>query len=204
MSVLVDRKPERAAQAKIRGIQKIHSRWIENPKGQFRQKLGISKERIHAKESNDYLRGECEKYLSSVRKWQLLLKFRPIGTYPGNVLVVRLHPDNVWMFSSDIIPVQGYQVLVLWCRAAFWPVCVCLNKLTVIRSHKSRTYSFMHTKHAYRYHPRMFTLSCCFNYTDSVIRNVIQNVTNRVYLKWHAPKAAFYQYILVSPVFSPV
>jgi len=72
MSVLVDRKPERAIQAKIRDIQKkIYSWWIENPKGQFRQKLGISKERIHAKKSNDYLRGECEKYHVSVWKWRL-------------------------------------------------------------------------------------------------------------------------------------
>jgi len=31
-------------QAKIRGIKKeIYSRWIENPKGQSRQKLGIFK-----------------------------------------------------------------------------------------------------------------------------------------------------------------
>jgi len=43
MSVPVDRKPERAVQAKIRGIQKIYSRWIENPKGRSRQKLGIFK-----------------------------------------------------------------------------------------------------------------------------------------------------------------
>jgi len=164
MSVLVDRKPERAVQAKIRGIQKkIYSRWIENPKGQFRQKLGISKERIHAKEKAMTIWGENVKnILGSVREWRLLLKFRSIGTYPGNVLVIRLHPDNVWMSSSDIIPVQSYQVFVLWCRAAFWPVRVCLNNLTVIRSHRSRTYSFMHTKHAYRYHSRMFTLSMLF------------------------------------------
>jgi len=43
MSVPVDRKPERAIQAKIRGIQNIYSRWIENPKGRSRQKLGILK-----------------------------------------------------------------------------------------------------------------------------------------------------------------
>jgi len=43
MSVPVDRKPERAIQAKIRGIQNIYSRWIENPKGRSRQKLGIFK-----------------------------------------------------------------------------------------------------------------------------------------------------------------
>jgi len=43
MNVPVDRKPERAIQAKIRGIQNIYSRWIENPKGRSRQKLGIFK-----------------------------------------------------------------------------------------------------------------------------------------------------------------
>jgi len=43
MSVPVDRKPERVVQAKTRGIQKIHSRWIENPKGRSRKKLGILK-----------------------------------------------------------------------------------------------------------------------------------------------------------------
>jgi len=46
MSVPVDRKPERAVQAKIRGIQTIYSRWIENPKGRSRQKLGIFKKII--------------------------------------------------------------------------------------------------------------------------------------------------------------
>jgi len=32
---------------------------------------------------------------------------------------------------------------------------------------------------------------CCFNYTESVIHNVIQNVTNRVYLKWQTPRQPF-------------
>jgi len=45
MSAPVDRKPERAVQTKIRGIQKIYSRWIENPKGRSRQNLGIFKKR---------------------------------------------------------------------------------------------------------------------------------------------------------------
>jgi hypothetical protein len=44
MSILVDRKPERAIQAKTKDMQKkkkrIYSRWVENPKGRFRQKLG--------------------------------------------------------------------------------------------------------------------------------------------------------------------
>jgi len=50
MSVPVDRKPERAVQAKIRGIQKIYSRWIENPKGRSRKKLGILKKMMMRKE----------------------------------------------------------------------------------------------------------------------------------------------------------
>ena len=66
MSVLVDRKPERAVQAKIKDIEnekRIYSRWIENPKGRSRQKLGISKDlkEKYSEESNDYVEHEFEK-----------------------------------------------------------------------------------------------------------------------------------------------
>ena len=54
MSVPVDRKPERAVQEKIRGIQKIYSRWIENPKGRSRQKLEIFRKIIQKKIKKNY------------------------------------------------------------------------------------------------------------------------------------------------------
>ena len=98
--------------------ENIYSRWIENPKGRFRQKLGIQKkkkrkEKYTQKKSNDYLKGEFERYLGSVQKWRLFAKLRSIGLYPEGVLVKGLYPDNVCIFSSDIIPIQSYQVFVL-------------------------------------------------------------------------------------------
>jgi len=149
MSVPVDWKPERVIQAKIRDMQKKkYSRWIKNPKGRFRQKLGISKKeekKCTQKKSNDYLKGELERYLGSVQKWRLFAKLRSIGLYPDGVLVKGLYPDNVCIFSSDVIPIQSYQVFVLWCRAAFRPAYVCLHSLTVILPFEFHTYAFMHT-----------------------------------------------------------
>ena len=99
--------------------ENIYSRWIENPKGRFRQKLGIpkkkkeEKEKYTQKKSNDYSKGEFERYLGLVQKWRLFAKLRSIRLYPSGVLVKGLYPDNVCIFSSDTIPVQSYQVFVL-------------------------------------------------------------------------------------------
>ena len=51
MSIPVDWKPERAVQAKIRDTKINFSRWIENPQGQSRQKLGTSKTKNCVKRS---------------------------------------------------------------------------------------------------------------------------------------------------------
>ena len=153
MSIPVDWKPERAIQAKIRDMQKkIYSWWIENPKGRFKQKLGISRKKREKKrermkytqkKSNDYLKVEFERYLGPVQKGRLFDKLRSIGLYPDSVLVKGLYPDDVCIFSSDIIPIQSYQVFVLWCRATFGPAHVCLNSLTVLLLVEFHTYAFM-------------------------------------------------------------
>jgi len=65
------------------------------------------------KKGNDYLKVEFERYLGPVQKWRLFDKLRSIGLYPDSVLVKGLYPDDVCIFSSDIIPIQSYQVFVL-------------------------------------------------------------------------------------------
>jgi len=132
MSVPVDWKPERAIQAKIRDMQKYIFPVDWKPERAIQAKVRDSKKKKRKrkkytqKKNNDYLKGELEWYLGSVQKWRLFAKLRSIGLYPEGVLVKGLYPDNVCIFSSDIIPIQSYQVFVLWCWAAFGPAYVCL------------------------------------------------------------------------------
>jgi len=63
----MDRKPERAVQAKIRGIKKIYSWWIENPKGRSRQKLGIFRRKKNTKNNDE--KKEKTKTEASQFKW---------------------------------------------------------------------------------------------------------------------------------------
>jgi len=122
---------------------------------------------------------------------------------PSVVLLKGFTPTVCWFISRDVTPNKECWVFVLRCRATSFLDLPNLVS-TVLPLYYPRSFihvrSFMHTNiiHAW--------LHCqsYFNYTESVIRNIIRKVTNQVYLKWQAPKAACYQCILVSPVFSPV
>jgi len=109
MSVPTGWKPERAVEAKIRDIQKrIHSRWIENPKGRSRQKLGIKK-KPNQKEKHDCWSIPTRKHYVSVYKWRLLpdlwlMSFIPkkVFTSQSTVTSYRASPQQ-WFDSSLMI-----------------------------------------------------------------------------------------------------
>jgi len=129
------------------------------------------------KKSNDYLKVEFERYLGPVQKWRLFDKLRSIRLYPDSVLVKALYPDDVCIFSSDIIPIQSYRVFVLWCRATFGPAHVCLSSLTVLLSVRV-SYICIHAYKACI--PISFIHDC-------IVGSIFRNVTNQVYFKWQVP-----------------
>jgi len=145
MSVPVDWKPERAIQAKIRDMQNIYSRWIENPKGRFRQKLGIQKEKILKRKAMTIWKLNLKGILGPVQKWRLLLSFGLLGYTPTLFWLKGFIPT---MFVSSPVILSPFKVTkYLYCddRATFGPVHVCLNSLTILLSVEFHTYAFMHT-----------------------------------------------------------
>ena len=129
----------------------VYSRWIENPKGRFRQKLGISKrkrkEKYTQKKSNDYLKVEFERYLGSVQKWRLLLSFGLLGYTPAVFWLkgfiptmfvsspVILSPFKVTKYLyCDVGPLSHLPmfvsiVLPLYCHMSFIHIHSCIHSM---------------------------------------------------------------------------
>src|SRR4030042_6766442 len=132
MSVPVDRKPERAVQAKIWGTQKkrIHARWIENPKGRSRQKLGIQKQKNKKKKQNKKDRGMTISSMPTkilCADLQITASSKILinnGLYPQKVSSSRvLHRERVlphqW-FDQQILPHQ-------WFNNGLYPINGLIN-----------------------------------------------------------------------------
>jgi len=100
-----------------------------------------------------------------VRKWRLLLGSGLLGLYPISGLFEEfyptscfgywvlphpwfdygLYPDSVWLISSDIIPVEDYWGLVLWCRAiSFWTYSILSQQTYHYIFISVSSYSFIH------------------------------------------------------------
>ena len=70
------------------------------------------KEKYAQKKSNDYSKGEFERYLVSVLKWRRLLSFGLLG-YTLAVFWLKGFIPTMFESSPVIFPVQSYRVLVL-------------------------------------------------------------------------------------------
>ena len=123
------------------------------------------------RKSNDYLEVEFERYLGPVQKWRLLLKFRSIRTYPGNVLVIRLHPDNV---SSPVILSPFKVTKYLYCDVGpLSDLSMFVSIVLPLYCHISliHIHSCIHSMHTDIIHACLHCQSY-FNCTKSVICNV--------------------------------
>jgi len=112
MSVPVDWKPQRAIQAKIRDMQKnIYSRWIENPKGWFRQKLGISKKKQRRnalkRKAMTIWRVNWKGILVQFRNGDFLLSFGLLGYTPTAFWLKGFIPT---MFVSSLVMLSPFKV----------------------------------------------------------------------------------------------
>ena len=128
MSVPLDRRPERAVQAKIRGIQKIYFRWIENPKRRSRQKLGFFRKIIQKNDEqkkNTKTKTEASQFklvnwrnalgaglqMVTSAKW-LIDGFYPEMATSASGLIDGDFCQSVWLMG--FIPIDGDFCLWYW------------------------------------------------------------------------------------------
>jgi len=185
----VDWKPERAIQAKVRDSKKKEE----------------EKEKYTQKKSNDYLKGEFERYLGSVQKWRLFAKLRSIGLYPAVFWLKGFIPT---MFVSSPVILSPFKVTkYLYCDAGpLFDLPMFASIVLPLYCHLSfiHIHSCIHNMHTDIIHAWLHCQSY-FNCTESVIRNVIQKCYQSSIFQVADPiKTTFYQYILISLVLSPV
>jgi len=129
----VDWKPKREIQAKVRDFKKKKGKkkikwpfeaWIwKGTLGQFR--------------NGDFC--QASDYWALPQQWLIFGLNSISGLFRG------LHPDSVWLISSDVIPIEDYWVLVLWCRATSFWTCPILSQQSYHYSILWVSYIFIHS-----------------------------------------------------------
>jgi len=112
------------------------------------------------------------------------------------------------MFEFSPVILSPFKVTkYLYCDAGpLFDLSMFVSIVLLLYCHISlvHIHSCIHNMHTDIIHACLHCQSC-FNYTESVIRNVIQKCYQSSIFQVAGPtKAAFYQYILISLVFSPV